>query len=82
MTILIVYCKKDNSICDVEGNWTKGLYYARNWQEVENLLNQLKNGDDPLMQLRKELISSEFSISTNGVGMEMKEFIKKDFRGE
>ena len=78
----IIYCKNDEAICDAEGNWTKGLYYARNWQEVESLLNQLKNGEDPLMQLRKELISSEFSISPNGVGMEMKELIKKDYRGE
>ncbi len=78
----IIYCKKDKAIVDLEGIWTEGLYYARSWNELETLLERLRNGDDPLFNKRKELIGSEFAISSEGAGMTMKNLIKADFRGE
>ena len=78
----IIYCKNDKSICDIEGEWTNGVYYAKNWTEVKHLLEKLKLGDDPLLQIRKKLISTEFVISKEGAGMAMKNLIKKDFKGE
>lgn len=78
----IIYCKNDKSICDIEGEWTSGVYYAKNWTEVKHLLEKLKLGDDPLLQIRKKLISTEFVISKEGAGMTMKNLIKKDFKGE
>ena len=78
----IIYCKKNNAIYDIEGDWSKGLYVAYTWSEVENLLDQLKNGNDPLKEKRDELIKSDFNISTEIIGKKIKEIIKKDFSGQ
>jgi len=78
----IIYCHNEKAICDIDSEWKKGMYYARNWNEVEKLIQQLKVGNDPLKEIRKELITSEFYITPNGAGMEMKNLIKKNFRGE
>lgn len=78
----IIYCKNEKSTCDIEGKWTSGIYYTKNWNDVKHILEQLKAGNDPLMQTRKQLISTEFFISKEGAGIAMKNLIKKDFRGD
>ena len=78
----IIFCKKEKSKYNIESDWSKGLYYAKNWSEVEQLLNQLKEGIDPLQEIRNKLISSEFVLSTELIGQKMKSIIKKDFKGE
>lgn len=78
----IIFCKKNQSKYNIESVWSKGLYIAKNWSEVEHILNQLKSGIDPLYELRHKLISSEFVLSSSHVGQKMKCIIKKDFKGE
>ncbi len=78
----IVYCKNDKSLFEQTDKWTEGFYYVRSWQELTDTLAMLKSGNDPLKEKRHELIKSEFYFPSNGAGHEVKELIKKDFRGE
>lgn len=56
-------------------------YVVHNWQELEQTLNMLKSGNDPLEEKRQEIIKSEFYIPEQGAGYTIKELIKKDFKG-
>lgn len=78
----IIYCKNNNSLNDNEGKFTEGFYYVHSWKELTDTLEMLKRGEDPLKEKRQDLIRSEFYLPPNGAGHEIKELIKKDFRGE
>ena len=78
----VIYCRKKNATCMIEGNWTSGLYFANNWNELESILENLRKGCDPLLEVRKRLIRTEFGISEKGAGVTIKDLIKKDYRGE
>lgn len=78
----IVYCKNDKSLFEQTDKWTEGFYYVHSWKELADTLEMLKRGEDPLKEKRQELIRSEFYLPPNGAGYEIKELIKKDFRGE
>ena len=78
----IVYCKNDKSLFEHTDKWTDGFYYVRSWKELTDTLEMLKSGEDPLKEKRQELIRSEFYLPPKGAGYEIKELIKKDFRGE
>lgn len=78
----IIYCKNNKSLFDQTGKWTEGFYYVHSWKELTETLEMLKSGEDPLKEKRQELIRSEFYLPQNGAGYEIKELIKKDFRGE
>lgn len=77
----IIYCHKKNSLNSFAKHkgYTDGFYWAENWNDVNNLLDMLRNGNDPLKQKRQELIKSEFYIPKQGAGYLIKEEIKKDF---
>lgn len=75
----IIYCKNDNSIVDNEGKFTDGFYFVRNWNELENVINDLKNGIDPLYEKRMEIIKTEFYRPVEGAGNTIKNFVKQDF---
>lgn len=78
----IIYCKNDKSLFEQTEKWTEGFYYARTWADVEEYLNMLKSGEDPLFEKRRKLIRSEFQLPEKGAGYEIKELLKKDFKGE
>lgn len=75
----VIYCKNDQSICDIDGEWTKGLYFARTWEEVEKYIFDLKLGIDPLREDRIKYANNNFYFNPLGAGFYIKEFIKRDF---
>ena len=77
----VVYCYNEKSLYNNEGKFTEGFYYVKNWKELEDTLNMLRKGIDPLKDKRKELIKSEFFVNKEGAGFSVKEILKRDFSG-
>jgi len=62
------------AICDV----TDSFYYAKDWEEVENLLMELKNGNDPKKELRTKAIRN-FSDKKPDAGKRIADFLVDEF---
>ncbi len=75
----IIYCYNEKALYNIEGEIFKGLYIVHNWEELLSVLEQLKQGNDPLKAGREELIKNHFKISSKGAGYTIKEIIKEDF---
>lgn len=78
----IIYCHKTDCFNDFSRKVSKGFYWVRNWQELEQTLNMLKSGNDPLKEERQQIIKDNFYFAPNGAGNKIIELIKKDFYGK
>ena len=76
----IIYCHKlyDN-FTDFGKALSEGYYWANNWQEVRMYLDQLRRGDDPMLEKRKQMIQDLFEISQVSAGFRIKEKMKEDY---
>lgn len=77
----IIYCNNPKSKNTFEKNkgYAKGFYWVESGNELRNILDMLLRGEDPLQELREELIKSEFYLPKEGAGFLIKEAIKQDF---
>lgn len=77
----IIYCNNKNTYNTfVKGKgYTSGFYWVENWIELEDTLNMLRRGEDPLNEKRLELIKSEFELPNLGSGTIIKDIIKQDY---
>ena len=55
-----------------------GLYIANNWSELENHIRMLMNKKDPLLSIRKQIITDKFSCNYSATD-NIVQTIKKDF---
>lgn len=80
----IIYTKKSDEWANEFGLnvMIKGSYSATSWQELKDIIEMLKSGEDPLKEKRQEIINSEFYFPKEGAGFTIKELIKKDFYGK
>ena len=74
----VLYCINKNAVYNIEGEITKGFYMIHNWNELEKTLFDLQNGIDPLKEIRKNLIKSEFLMTEETAGKRISDIIKKD----
>lgn len=60
----IIYCYEDGSRYQFERGkgFSDGLYWVKNWKELQNTLERLKKGEDPLREKRKQLIQECFNM--------------------
>lgn len=75
----IIYCHKKDCFNDFSRKLSEGFYWVRNWTELQNVIEMLKTGNDPLYEKRQQIIKNNFYINQNGAGITIKNFIKKDF---
>lgn len=75
----IVYCHKKDCFTDFSKKLSEGFYWVHNWQELEQTLNMLRSGKDPLKKKRQEIIKSVFYLPEKGAGYAIKEVIKEDY---
>lgn len=75
----IIYCHRKDCFNDFSRKLSEGFYWVHNWQELQNTLDMLRTGNDPLKEKRMQLINSCFYIPKEGSGQSIKEIIKKDF---
>ena len=78
----IVFTYKKTNLNEFATKLSKGFYWAKNIDEVKIHLENLKQGIDPLKEIRDELIRTEFYMPKEGSGFVIKELLKKDFYNE
>ena len=60
----------------------EACYKAADWEDVEEILSNLQHGEDPLKEVRKEVMKKEFYIPEEGAGNRIKDNIKMDAKGD
>lgn len=76
----IIYCHKTLDWANEYSQYLfQGFYWVRNWKELENTLNMLKFGEDPLKEKRLNVINSLFYLPKEGAGYRVKEILKQEF---
>lgn len=75
----VIYCHKKNMFNELSEHMAEGFYWVSSWQELEDTVNSLKAGDDPLKEKRQELIGELFGSTSGGRAAEkIKEYILED----
>lgn len=76
----VIYCHKENdSFIGVGEAVYEGFYVANNWEELEENLELLRTGKDPLKATREKLIKEIYDIPEKGAAYEIKEYLKRQF---
>ena len=79
----IIYTHKVDSFNDLGQELAKGFYWVRNEAELNKTLTTLMSGEDPLRQIRQELIGSLFSTSREiNAGARVKNVLSEKFASE
>lgn len=74
----IIYCESGIEPNDFTKEILEVCYYARNWNEVENYLEMIKNGNDGLSEKRKKAVESFSKYNDLNTPYRVMEIIKKD----
>jgi hypothetical protein len=59
---------------------TDTFYYVRDWKEVQSILNQLRDGNDPMAKKRKKAVELFKKISCNNAGERILQVLIEDYR--
>ena len=74
----IIYCTSNGTHDSVIPGLEKGLYKAGSWEEVEKILMNLKNGEDPLKPIREDIVRNYLKIGTTKAGERIREILRAD----
>lgn len=74
----ILYTHKINCFASFGNALAEGYYYCKTWSEIENTLNMLKKGDDPLAEVRARVCKENISVPVGGAGNYIKNEMLKD----
>lgn len=75
----VIFTYKETHLNEFAKKVSEGFYWVKNWNELTDILDRLRKGDDKLADTRKKIIEKEFYLPSKGSGYEIKEVIKKDF---
>ena len=75
----IVYTHRVDLFNELGRKLSRGFYWVKNVNELEETLKMLISGNDPLKKERKDLVETVLFIPKGGVGFKIKEIIKSDF---
>lgn len=78
----IIYCHKKDCFNDFSRKLSEGFYWVRNQKELEERINDLMAGNDPLEEVRKKLIKENFYINPKKAGKQIKEYMLEDFNAK
>ena len=74
----IIYCHKKDFFNEFSQKLSEGFYWVHSWNELEKILDDLRNGIDPLKEKRQKLIKELFYLPEEGSGNLIKQIIKED----
>lgn len=57
----VIYCHKINMFNSFSQRMSEGFYWVNNWGELEETLDMLSNGEDPLKEKRQKLIEELYN---------------------
>lgn len=75
----IIYTHRKNEFNDYALALSKGMYWVRNIEELQETIMMLIKGDDPLLNKRKELIKLLFFKSADSAGLTIKNLLRLDY---
>lgn len=78
----IIYCHKKDCFNDFSRKISEGFYWVRNQKELEERINDLMAGNDPLAEVRKKLIKDNFYINPKKAGKQIKDYMLEDFNAK
>lgn len=76
----IIYCDTGAVLNPIVKEMCNGFYIANNWNEVEMLIKQLKEGNDPLGELRKEIRVKLFGDDYETISQRFLDALYDDFK--
>lgn len=75
----IIYTHRVNGFNNFGAKLSKGFYWVKNQSELEDTLNMLLNGEDPLLSVRESLIKELLPDNRGRAAELMAEVIRNDF---
>jgi len=77
----IIYCVGSSGFNKFTSQMAQGFYWANNWEDIEGILKELSQGNDPLKKKREELKQQLFgddfgAASSKIVGAIIEDFMK------
>lgn len=76
----IILCDKALNFNHTGELLATGYYFTRSWKEVEDTIEMLRDGDDPLQEKRNYLVEAELLVdSKQKIGEKIKEAIKNAY---
>ncbi len=74
----IIYCDSDYPIDGFTKEITGGFYHVNSWDEVTEVIEKLKRGEDPLYEVRQKLIRDAFYIGKESAGKKIANILYED----
>ena len=74
----VIYCGKKDDLSPQIADVTKTFYYVNGWEQVKDVLDNLKNGIDPLNEER-QIAVDRFRIGTQDAGKAILNTLRKDY---
>lgn len=75
----IIYTHSQNTFNAFGEALSQGFYWVENEQELEQQLEQLIQGNDPLRNKRQEILASQVYLPEGGAGNQIKQCLRSDF---
>lgn len=73
----LIYCHKRNIFNEDFSSLANGFYWVENWKELEETLQMLRSGNDPLARQRQEIAESVFYRPRGGSGQLIKQLVRQ-----
>lgn len=74
----IIYCHRVDCFSDAGRELSEGFYWVNNWEELEETIDMLAKGEDPLFEKRLEIIKKHYYLPQGGAGKTIADIIRKD----
>ena len=71
----IIYCHKTDMFNELSRKMSEGFYWAKNWEEVEKILNNLKTGKDELKEKRLQILR-DLNVNNQNAGKMIADILK------
>ena len=61
----IIYCRGNHNLSGIYRSIYEAMYIAESWEDVQKYTKQILNGDDPLKEKRKQIVTCEIEKHKN-----------------
>lgn len=75
----IIFCKKTIYTSPLMEKMSEGMYFVESWDELSTTLSMLREGKDPLLERRLNVIKTELLQTNKSSGLLIKEQIAEDY---
>ncbi len=77
----IIYFHKKYQFNTFGKHIAEGYYWCHNWDEVNNVLNSLRNGNDPKAKIREDVMNQYFYFGSKTSPELIRDFLLEDYQG-